>query len=121
MHGYGEFRWKDGKKYVGYYANDKKEGFGIYYWATPNRVYIGFWKAGKQNGVGKYINPKSTRYGLWSHGEREKWFNSEKDATDLIPASQEKFKIFFKYDMPQIADYVRLYLLIIIGERHIIF
>ena len=29
MHGYGEFKWSDGKKYIGYYINDKKEGFGI--------------------------------------------------------------------------------------------
>ena len=28
MHGYGEFIWADGKKYVGFYKNDKKDGFG---------------------------------------------------------------------------------------------
>ena len=24
MHGHGEFTWKDGRKYNGYYENDKK-------------------------------------------------------------------------------------------------
>jgi len=38
MDGYGEFIWKDGKKYVGYYKNDKKHGFGIYYWESPNKI-----------------------------------------------------------------------------------
>jgi len=53
MHGYGEFHWKDGRIYSGYYVQDKKEGFGIYYWEKDNKAYVGFWKDGKQNGVGK--------------------------------------------------------------------
>ena len=30
MNGYGEFSWKNGKKYLGYYKNDLKEGFGVF-------------------------------------------------------------------------------------------
>jgi hypothetical protein len=26
MHGYGVLTWKDGKKYEGYFVNDKREG-----------------------------------------------------------------------------------------------
>ena len=47
MNGYGEFYWKDGKKYFGFYDNDKKNGFGIFYW-PKEKFYIGFWKDGKQ-------------------------------------------------------------------------
>jgi hypothetical protein len=106
MHGYGEFRWKDGKRYLGYYTHDKKEGFGIYYWASPNRVYIGFWKAGKQDGVGKYINPKTVRFGVWKNGEREKWFSSEKEAMEHLENSQLKFKNLFKYDLKDITMFM---------------
>ena len=28
MHRYGVFTWPDGKKYIGQYVNDKKEGYG---------------------------------------------------------------------------------------------
>jgi hypothetical protein len=106
MHGYGEFHWKDGKRYAGYYVHDKKEGFGIYYWANPNRVYIGFWKGGKQDGVGKYINPKITRYGLWNQGERVKWYNSEKEAFAALLTSQYRFQNLFKYDLKDITIFL---------------
>jgi hypothetical protein len=107
MHGYGEFFWKDGKRYVGYYENDKKDGFGIYYWASPqSRVYIGFWKNGKQDGVGKYINQKSVRYGLWMKGERHKWFDTEKEAMDSLPNHQQKFKNLFKYGLEDIVNFL---------------
>lgn len=104
MHGYGEFKWKDGKRYAGYYVNDRKEGFGIYYWANPIRVYIGFWKAGKQDGIGKYINPKVTRYGIWKNGEKERWFNSEKEAMSSMNSNQKKYKNLFKLDLKEIAN-----------------
>ena len=32
MHGYGEFSWPDGRKYLGEYVDDKKEGKGIFEW-----------------------------------------------------------------------------------------
>lgn len=32
MHGRGTFKWKDGRKYVGEYFEDKKHGYGIYQW-----------------------------------------------------------------------------------------
>ena len=44
MNGYGEFSWKNGKKYFGFYKNDIKEDFGIYiYEQKPFQAYIGFW------------------------------------------------------------------------------
>jgi len=30
--GEGVFTWKDGTRYEGAYLNDKKEGFGKFYW-----------------------------------------------------------------------------------------
>jgi hypothetical protein len=107
MHGYGEFFWKDGKKYAGYYEKDKKEGFGIYLWTVPEkRVYIGFWKNGKQEGVGKYINNKTVRYGLWSRGERTKWYESDQEALDSIHKNQRKYMCYMKYDLHDLSLYM---------------
>ena len=100
MHGYGEFSWKDGKKYAGYYVNDKKDGFGIYFWSNPLRVYIGFWKDGKQDGIGKYINHKGTKFGKWKNGERDpQWFSNQEDAFKSLSQTQIKFKRFFNFDL----------------------
>jgi len=46
MHGQGELSWKDGKKYVGSFIEDRREGEGTFYWADGRR-YIGNWEAGK--------------------------------------------------------------------------
>ena len=41
----------------------------MFYW--PNdRYLVGFWKNGKQNGVGKYIKENKIKYGLWKEGKR---------------------------------------------------
>lgn len=40
MHGSGEFTWKDGRKYVGEYIDDKKEGHGVFTW-PDGRKYDG--------------------------------------------------------------------------------
>jgi len=37
MHGEGEYRWKDGRKYIGSYYEDNKDGFGIYHWLDGRR------------------------------------------------------------------------------------
>ena len=46
MHGYGTLTWKDGKEYVGYFSNDKRDGQGTFKW-KDGRVYDGTWKDGK--------------------------------------------------------------------------
>ena len=46
MHGYGIYTWRDGRRYEGYYKDDKKEGFGIYIW-EDGRKYEGEWVDGK--------------------------------------------------------------------------
>ena len=30
--GFGVYKWPDGRKYEGYYLDDKKHGYGIYIW-----------------------------------------------------------------------------------------
>ena len=42
MDGKGKFVWPDGREYVGYYKNDKKEGHGIFTWPMDeNMMEIG--------------------------------------------------------------------------------
>ena len=40
MHGKGECIWPDGKSYTGEYADDKKNGYGVFKW-TNGKTYEG--------------------------------------------------------------------------------
>jgi hypothetical protein len=59
------------------YLNDKKHGFGKYKWADGRR-YIGYWQNGKQNGYAKYVMANcSTHFGIWTKGKRTSWLSDE--------------------------------------------
>ena len=51
--GFGCYYWYDGSKYEGYFKNDNREGFGKMFWENGQK-YIGFWKDGNREGFGKY-------------------------------------------------------------------
>ena len=38
MNGEGVYTWKDGRKYIGCYKLDKKDGYGEFYW-PDGRIY----------------------------------------------------------------------------------
>ena len=107
MHGYGEFKWKEEKHYIGYYNNDKKEGFGIHYWKNAKRLYIGFWKDGRQDGVGRYVNPQTERWGQWKKGVRVKWYSSKKEALATLSTTQFKYKKFLNYKVEEIINFFK--------------
>ena len=46
MHGKGTTIWPDGRKYIGEYKHDKKDGNGLYIWADGKK-YDGNWSNGK--------------------------------------------------------------------------
>ena len=81
--------------YMNYYMNDD-----VY------RIYIGFWKNGKQEGIGKYINQKSVRYGMWAKGERIKWFDSDQEALENIPRNQQKYAVMMKSELIDICQFL---------------
>lgn len=49
MHGWGSSFWPGGKKYIGNYVNNVREGYGEYYYAD-GKIYKGMWKAGLMHG-----------------------------------------------------------------------
>ena len=107
MNGYGEFIWKEGKKYFGYFDNDQKFGFGIYYW--PNeKFYIGFWKDGKQNGIGKSIKGNYFKYGIWKNGKKDKLFKDENEFKMALEKREEKYLKFFKMDIVEIKNFFEI-------------
>lgn len=81
MNGYGEFYWET-HMYIGFYVNDKKEGFGIYFWYDPVKIYIGHWKNGRQHGFGRVITMKSSKYGIWKEGRKEEEVDEFSEVVD---------------------------------------
>ena len=65
-----------GRVYEGEYKDDKRNGYGIFYW-PDGRIYKGYWKEGKQDGIGEFFNPKKNKWkkGEWEKGKRIKWIN----------------------------------------------
>jgi hypothetical protein len=57
--GYGIFKWASGNVYRGVYKNDERDGIGEMRW-TDGSVYLGQWNRGIQHGYGKMIFPDGT-------------------------------------------------------------
>ena len=46
MNGFGVIEWADGRRFLGSFLKDKKEGKGIFFW--PNGIkFYGDWVGGK--------------------------------------------------------------------------
>lgn len=83
IHGYGEFYWET-HLYIGNYIEEKKDGFGIYYWFNPLKVYVGMWENGKQQGLGKVMTEKYSKFAMWSGGKKTEFIqNPEKRLGEL--------------------------------------
>jgi len=105
MDGYGEFLWKDGNKYLGFYVADKKEGFGIFYWPSTSRIFVGFWKNGKQEGIGKKITISKVKYSLWKSGKIVKDYETSHEALNELEQDQKCYLIFFDSDIDDLLAY----------------
>ena len=107
MNGYGEFIWKEGKKYFGYYKKDKKNGFGVFYW--PNeKFFCGFWKDGKQNGFVKLINGDITMFGLFKNGKKEKLYETENEFERNLDEREKKFLGIMKFDIWDVKKFMNI-------------
>ena len=92
---------------LGFYLNDKKEGFGVYYYTGAKiRISIGFWKNGKQEGVGKYLSQNESRYGVWVGGDRQKWLKTQEEAFAVLNPFQLQYENMFKMSLKEISEFL---------------
>ncbi|CAE1150413.1 ALS2 [Acanthosepion pharaonis] len=73
IHGHGEMKWLDGRRYIGKFINGLQHGNGKY--IVPKgeceEIYEGSWKDGKMNGLGSVIYPNGDRYdGYFKDGQK---------------------------------------------------
>lgn len=77
MHGFGVYKWKDGRKYEGTYKMNKKQGHGCYTYSDGSK-YKGEWVDGIQHGEGSIIDSDSKfeRKGIWERGKLKQWLGT---------------------------------------------
>lgn len=74
-HGHGVKTWAWGDRYEGGFANDRRNGKGMYVWGarTPwaGERYVGNYVADQRDGMGTYYWPSGDRFdGIWKQDQR---------------------------------------------------
>ena len=65
--GFGIQKWEDGSKFVGYFKNDKSNGYGKFI-DNQNNYLLGNFKDDKLKGFGIYLNNNEIKYiGEWNN------------------------------------------------------
>lgn len=71
MDGFGILAYTDGRRYEGFFKDDRKEGFGIYKF-VDNSEYSGFWTQNKQHGFGVYTKATGDKsHQCWINGVKK--------------------------------------------------
>lgn len=75
MVGFGVYKWTNGRSFEGFWKDNQMNGFGVYKYETPNKVYTGYMKNDKKHGYGeleqKNDKGEQTKYaGSWYNGNR---------------------------------------------------
>lgn len=106
MHGIGVFSWPDGRKYIGFYEQEKLSGFGMFMWAKPKcKIYLGFWNKSKQNSFAKIITRRQERYSYWKDGNKlSDYLSSESFFCDLS-TSYPQFVNIFKLSFEKLVEF----------------
>ena len=83
-----------------------KDGFGVYLWNVngDTKIYLGFWKKGKQNGLGKYFNKKGARYGTWINGDRISWLNENEPIESYLKDDELNFLNYYNLSLKKIKS-----------------
>eukprot|EP00806_Schmidingerella_arcuata_P007592 Macronucleus_7964.p1 GENE.Macronucleus_7964~~Macronucleus_7964.p1 ORF type:complete len:127 (+),score=17.52 Macronucleus_7964:1-381(+) len=113
MHGYGTFNYPDGRKYEGFYVDDKKNGSGVM--TMPDgRKFEGDWKNGRQHGEGQIVGTDSSiQRGRWVEGKPVMWYsqtagNHLKTKSELpsyyMEHDSQMFKDQYLHGKPSFAD-----------------
>ena len=104
-HGLGEFIWPE-KKFIGYYINNKREGFGITIWKDGKKAHMGFWKDGNQLGFGKFMKNDKIIFGIWKGNKKVHWFKNENEGMDYLENNGlNKYKNIFEFDLAKLYDF----------------
>ena len=106
MNGWGEFYWGNNTMYCGQYKNGIKLGFGIYVSSFKKLdAYIGFWKEGKIDGVGIFLNDKSFSFWRCNNGKKIDSINQH-EIIDYLKFNHRKFYKILGKDYKYLKNFI---------------
>lgn len=87
-HGYGEFFYQQtGEKYVGFWENDMREGRGQYYFQDGS-IFRGNFHQDLKHGKGQKKSKKLSYNGYWKNGLKHGIFKFEKNETKEVSMAE---------------------------------
>jgi serine/threonine protein kinase len=97
----GEYNYSDEEKYMGYFKNGERSGFGIYQ-KSSSHTYVGYQVKNQENGLGKAIYAQNGSYvGYWKSGLREGygvllWANGDRYEGQFQDGKRSGYGVFFQ-------------------------
>ena len=92
---------------------DEKNGLGTSYWKNEDKLFIGFWKNNKMNGFGKYFHGNKVKFGIWGEEmgkQKVEWINSDEEALNYISNNNlEKYKKYFELNKEDVINHLNIY------------
>jgi hypothetical protein len=93
-HGFGICTYLNGDKYIGYFNNDKKEGWGKYFVQSTSKQFYGEFKNNNIDGFVEYKN----KQGLVHHGYMKNHKFVNKEAMTIISPNRYHFSGIMEFD-----------------------
>ena len=81
----------------------------MYFWVKPIRIYLGFWKNGKQHGVGRYLTKSNDKFGYWENGIRKHIYKDKFQALSNLNKTQVSFTNSLMIDIEAITIFYQKY------------
>jgi len=101
---FGEFRWKSGNKYEGFWELSKRSGHGKFTWYNGD-VYDGKWVDDVKSGKGKLIwNNGNSFDGVWVNGQKEKGVMYERVTNRSFEGNFDDGEMHMEFLHPDIID-----------------
>ena len=73
------------------------------YWINSNKAYIGFWKDGKQIGIGKCLIDNKVKYGFFKDNEKVFWIKEQNLDSYIkywkLQDIYSKYEYYFKFKL----------------------
>ena len=89
---------------MGYFKDDKKDGFGIYCF-SEDTFSLNFWKKGKRYGLGKYIKGNNINFSIWEENKKIQNIN-ENDFMKKIKETKKNYLSLFKWSINEINKFM---------------
>lgn len=97
MHGFGDFKWANGKIYSGFYKKDFKDGLGLLFNKGGLELYFGFWAKGQKEGIALCINSNKKYFAFYEKGKQIKAFTNKVEALKFLNLNVNGKTSFLKF------------------------